>query len=327
MNVDLEDGELRARIPADVEAPDTLVFGLTARQAAILSAAAAGGYLVWQAAGARLPLPVVAAVLVPVAAVAVVVALGRRDGLPLDAWVLAALVHRRAPRRAVPGGVRPAPVWARPVAAAGSAEQPAPAVLRLPAAGIGEDGTVDLGGSAAALVAATTVNVALRTPAEQAALVAGYGRWLNSLTGPAQVVVSAQRVDLSGHAARVADAARMLADAALADAASDYADFLLELAATRDPLWRTVTVVCAGAGQPNSPGHAGPGVEVARRAEQAAVALAALGSQTRVLDGPTVTAVLCCAIDPYQPGDASWPRATADTPVTAAGRDRIGEGR
>lgn len=320
----------RARIPADIDAPDKLMFGLTARQVAILAAAAAAGYLIWQTLSTRLPLPALAAILAPLGGAAAVLALGRRDGLPLDGWAVAALRYRRAARRAVPapGGLAEPPAWA-----AAWAEPPAgtdrarPAALRLPARAIGEDGIVDLGGCAASLVAATTVNIGLRTPAEQAALVAAYGRWLNSLAGPAQVVVSAQRVDLSGHAARVAAAAQALPDAALADAAADYAEFLLDLAEARDPLWRTVTVVCATPARHAGAGHDGEHAaraEAARRAEHTAAAWSAFGAQTRVLDGPTVTAVLACTVDPYQPTDASWPRATAHTPVTTAESDRSG---
>jgi hypothetical protein len=97
------DEQFAVRIPADIEAPDTLVFGLTARQAAIVATAAAAGYLTWQTLGTRLPLPAVAVLLIPLAAAAAVLALGRRDGLSLDAWLLAAVRHRRAPAA---GGAR-----------------------------------------------------------------------------------------------------------------------------------------------------------------------------------------------------------------------------
>jgi PrgI family protein len=303
------DTALHARVPADVEAPDRILWNLTARQVAILAAAAAVGYLLWQAVGSRVPLPVVAAMVIPVAGVAVALALGRRDGLPLDAWLWAATCYRRGPRRAVPAPdeIPTAPGWAP--ATTGPAG-PAVSVLRLPADAIGDDGVIDLGGAAAVLVAATTVNVGLRTAAEQAALVGGYARWLNSLTGPVQVVVSAQRVDLTGHAQRVADAAQTLPHPALADAALDYADFLADIAERRDPLWRTVTIACHATGP-----HAA--AEAMRRAEHTATALAALGAQTRVLDGPTATAVLTAAVDPYTGGDTSWPRATPTTPITA----------
>jgi hypothetical protein len=300
-----------------VEAPDTLVFGLTARQAAILATAAAAGYLVWQALGGRLPAPALAALLVPLAAAAVVLALGRRDGLGLDVWLLAALGHRRRPRRAAaaPEGILAVPGWA-PAPAGGREDRagrpgaPRPAVLRLPAQAISADGVVDLGGRAAALVGVTTVNLGLRSAVEQAALVDAFGRWLNALTGPVQLVVSAQRVDLAGHAARVAEAAQTLPHPAVADAALDYAQFLADLARGRDPLWRTVTLACAAAGERAA-------AEVIRRAEHAAAAMAAIGAQAGVLDGPTATAVLTAAVDPYQPTDASWPRALPGVPVAA----------
>jgi PrgI family protein len=303
------DIQVHARIPADVEAPDRILWGLTARQVAILAAAAALGYLLWQAIGPRLPLPVFAAVAVPLAGVAAALAIGRRDGLPLDLWLWAAIRSRRGPHRQVPAadGIDAPPAWAP----AADVPGPRPQVLRLPAESISDDGVITFGdGSATVLVAATTVNIGLRTSGEQAAMVAGYGRWLNSLTGPVQVVVAAQRVDLTSHAQRVADAAASLPDPALADAAVDYAQFLADIAQRRDPLWRTVTIACHATGP-----HAA--AEAMRRAELTATALAALGSQTRVLDGPTALAVLTAAVDPYAGGDASWPRATPHTPITA----------
>jgi len=301
------DFEPRVRVAADVEAPDRILYGLTARQVAIIATAAAASYLLWRAVGAVLPLPVLAVAVIPLLGVATALALGRRDGLPLDAWIWAAIRYRRGPRRAVPApeGITAAPSWAPAVA---GDDGPRPAVLRLPAHAIDDSGVIGLDHGAAALVAATTV---LRTGGEQAALVGGYARWLNSLTGPVQVVVSAQRVDLTSHAQRVADAAQTLADPQLADAALDYADFLLDIADRRDPLWRTVTIACAATGE------RGAAAEAMRRAEHTAAALSALGSQARVLDGPTATAVLTAAVDPYAGGDASWPRATPTTAITA----------
>ncbi|GAA4262771.1 PrgI family protein [Dactylosporangium darangshiense] len=310
----MDTDEVHARIPADIEAPDRIVWGLTARQVAIIGAAAALGYLILRTVGRFLPPPAVAIMLIPLAGVAVAVALGRRDGLPLDAWLWAAILNRRTPRRAAPApeGAAQVPAWAPAVAP----DEAPPAVLRLPAHGIRDDGVIDLGdGTAAVLVAATTVNVGLRTGAEQAALVASYARWLNALTGPVQVVVSAQRVDLTSHAVRVADAAETLPHPALADAALDYSDFLLDVAARRDPLWRTVTIAHTATGE------RGAATEAMRRAEHTAATLATLGAQTRVLDGGTATAVLTAAVDPYQDTDASWPRTPAHTAVTAPGLD------
>jgi hypothetical protein len=164
-----------------------------------------------------------------------------------------------------------------------------------------------------ALVACTTVNIALRTGDEQTALIGAYGRWLNSLSEPVQIVISAQRVDLTGHAHRIADAADTLTNPALAEAARDYAAFLDELATRRDPLWRTVTVAVT------APGEKGRDADVLRRADHTASALSALGAQTAVLDGARATAVLTCAVDPYTPADVTWPRARPDAVITGPG--------
>lgn len=299
--------EVRARIPADVEAPDRIVFNLTARQAAILVVAAAAGYLTVRVLGPLVPVPVLVLVLTPFAGAAVTVALGRRDGVPLDVWLWAAVRYGRSPRLMVAAPVRAVPDWAPHTDPPAG---PVPGLLRLPVDAIAAGGAVDVEGRAVALVAATTVNVGLRTGAEQAALVAGYGRWLNGLTGPVQVVVSTRRVELSAAADRLVDAAAGLPHPALADAAVEHAEFLLDVAEQRDPLWRTVTVACT------APGGPGGAVEALRRAEHTAAALAALGGRTRVLDGPAVAAVLATAVDPFAPVDASWPRALPQQPVT-----------
>lgn len=183
-------------------------------------------------------------------------------------------------------------------------------VLRLPAQAITDAGIVNTGGQSLALIACTTLNIGLRTGDEQAALIGGYGRWLNGLSGPVQVVISTQRVDLSSHAQRIAKRAELIANDALAEAATDYADFLDDLSARRDPLWRTVTVAVTATGDN------GRDTEVARRADRAATALSALGVQTAVLDGARVTSVLSVAVDPYTPSDASWPRTRPGAPIT-----------
>lgn len=287
------------------------MWGLTFRQLAILAAAAAGVYGMWRAAGRVLP-PLPPAVLLaagtPVLAAAAAVALGRRDGRPLDAWLASALAMRRVPRTQVPGG-GPAEAAAGGLARTAAAP-PVPAPLRLPADAITEAGLLRLPArsattTTAVVVAAGTVNLGLRTAAEQAALLGGFARWLNSLTAPAQIVVSTARVDLHPHAAAVRDAAPLLPHPALERAAADYADFLDDLAAARDPLRRQVLVVVRADGD----------ALAARRGEDTARALAALGVDTRVLDGPAVTAALAAAVDPYTP-PAPGPRAAPDATIT-----------
>ncbi len=245
-----EEAPVRARIPADLDAPDRIAFGLTVRQAAVLAATAAPLYVAWQQLAGRVPVPVLAAVTVPVAAAAAVVALGRRDGVPLDAWLLAAVVHHRTP--APP---RPHPPDGHPGVGATGPTRPDHDTDRsgtgrtargAAAAGLGHrrGRHPHHGIEQVALVAATTVTANLNTPTEQAAQVAAYARWLNALTGPVQIVISARRLDLGTRAERIAEQAHDLDSPALASAAVDYAWFLLDLLETHDPLERTITIAC-----------------------------------------------------------------------------------
>ena len=176
------------RIPADVDMHDRVLGPLTARQLAVLAVTGAVLYLIWAATRAFVPIPVFAAFAVPVGAAAVMLALGKRDGMPLDTLLLAAIRQRLAPRHrvAAPEGVRPAPAWLTPTedrttGGKGRVERPeqvSPSALRLPAEAVTETGVVDLGGDGLAVVAvASTVNFALRTPNEQEALVASFGRY------------------------------------------------------------------------------------------------------------------------------------------------------
>jgi len=336
---------LRAKIPADVDAPDRVAFDLTFRQLAVLTVAGITGLSVWALLAAALPMvPAVAraVVLVPIAGVALALAVGRRDGRPLDAWLTAAAVFAARPRTLLPVPVVQPPAWA-PMTAPPPGTAPSqpggrrggrrgdrhgdrpPSVLQLPADAVTADGTVHhregTTASATVLVAATTVNVTLRTPTEQAGLVAGLGRWLNGLTTSVQIVVSTRRVDLPAHAVRLADRAHHLtndpardgaehANAGLAAAALDHAEFLLDLAERLDPLARTVTIAATATGGPS------PDTVARRTAEHTVAALSALGAGAVVLDGATATAVLAAATDPYQAGDATWARTPAGAVVT-----------
>lgn len=301
------DSAPRARIPSDIDTPDKIVYGLTARQLAILATAAVTGYTIVKATRTLLPMPALIAALVPVAGIAIFLALGRKDGLPIDRWLLAGIRYSRAPRHLTPaatGHVTPPPSWA-PLTTPS-----APSVLRLPAHAISGTGIIDTGTHATALIACTTVNISLRTGDEQTALIGAYGRWLNGLAAPVQVVISAQRVDLTAHAQHTAEAATAISNPALAEAAHDYAGFLEDLAARRDPLWRTVTIaVTASSGK-------GRDNDVTRRAEHTASSLAALGVQTAILDGARVTSVLTAATDPYTPSGSSWPRTRPGAIIT-----------
>jgi hypothetical protein len=303
---------LRTSVPADVDAPDRIAWGLTARQLAILAVAGTTGYGLHQTLATVVPPLVLAAVGLPVAGLVIAVVLGRRDGLGLDTWLLAAARYGRTARHQTP---TPAPAAdAGGLVNLAGTPPPAPSPLRLPAEAITQEGALTLSGHhvRAAVVAAGTVNLGLRTSSEQAALIAGFGRWLNSLSAPAQIVVSTQPVDLHAHAAAVAEQAQLLPHPALAAAADDHARYLTSLADSRDPLRRQVLVVVHA-----EPGQ--PAAAAARRGADTARALTGLGVQARQLDGPAVVAALTAAVDPYTP-PAPGRRATPDAVVTTTAR-------
>jgi len=311
---DQSDG--RVRVPADVERPDKLLAGLTARQLAILAVAAVMLWAGYAATRRLVPAAVYAAAAIPAAAAAVVLAVGRVEGHSADRYLLAALVHRRSARRLVPA---PEGIPAPPAVVAGQAG-PAPAALRLPIAGIDEHGVVDLGGDGKAVICrASTSSFSLRTPAEQEAMVAGFARFLNSLSDPVQIVVRAEPVDLDPTITSLQEAAPGLPHPALEAAARDHGRFLADLAG-RGLLTRQVLVVLRQAA--TTGGTADGGETLARRAADAAAALAAAGVTLQRLDRDAAASLLARAVDPASPRPIV--ASVDDAPVTAADED--GEG-
>ncbi|MET7966221.1 PrgI family protein [Micromonospora sp. NPDC005305] len=310
----------RARMPADIDAPDKVLYGLTFRQLAILAVAALAFYGVWRTLHQVVPAPVLVGAAVVVGGLVFGVAVGRRDGLPLDVWLLAAVRHARAPRAlSTTDTTSKTPDWVQ----APTTRVMLPAPLKLPADAIDEGGEIRLGAARAAMVATTNVNLALRTGDEQAALVDTFGRWLNSLSTPTQIVVSAQPVDLRSAARSLAHAAMQLPHPALTDAAGDHARFLDDLAARKDPLRRQVLIVTGTSARERGEHTA------RRRADDTVRALSGLGVTTRALDGPAVTAALAAAADPYRPprpGGLAAPDTVMTSP-TPNRRHRHGRSR
>jgi PrgI family protein len=255
-------GSYAVRIPADVDMRDRVLGPLTARQLAILGVTGLVLYAAWAATRAFLPIPVFLALAIPVASCAAILALGQRDGISMDRMLVAAIRQRVAPRHRVsaPEGVRPAPAWLTSQTAATSTghggrngkgkggtpvrEDISPSALRLPAEAITDTGVVDLGTDGLAVVAvASTVNFALRTPGEQEALVASFGRYLHSLTAPVQILVRTERLDLSGQISELLARAGGLPHPALEAAAIEHADYLAQLGEQTDLLRRQVLLV------------------------------------------------------------------------------------
>ena len=162
----------------------------------------------------------------------------------------------------------------------------------MPARTVAETGTLALGADGhAGLATCSTLNFGLRTGAEQQALTEGFARWLNSLTGPTQILVRAHRLDLGALIGDLTSAAGALPHPALERAALAHADFLASLAAGRDLLTRQVllTVREPGVGGAARAGH---------RLTEAARALEAAEITVRPLDGPAMAEVLRLASDP-----------------------------
>ncbi len=157
------------------------------------------------------------------------------------------------------------------------------------------------------LVECSVVSFALATPGEQEAMTGAFGRWLNSLTGPVQILVRAEAVDLTAAIARLEETAPLLPHQSLEDAALEHAAFLAGLAASRDLLRRQVILVI------REPSYRSQGEASAsralRRADDAARALAAAGVQAAVLDGREAAAVIAAACAPWQPVPAGPPDA------------------
>ncbi|MGW2157520.1 PrgI family protein [Nonomuraea sp. NPDC001699] len=316
MKHEAEPPPLLARIPADINQPDKIAYGLTFRQLLIVALtggiAAAVYYLFHQ----LLPVVILAAILLPLLALGIAITLGRRDGLSLDRFALAAVQFARTSKRlvATPDEVTEPPRWCR-------LRGKLPAPLRLPVRAIRTDGALELAdGGVAVLVETGTLSFHLRTTGEQAALVGGFGRWLNSLEAPVQLLARARPADLTGLVQAVEAQAEALPHPALAQAAREHAAYLTELHTSRELLTRQVLVVlrdhpASGRGRRSVRRDASAAV-VMRRAAETERALASLGVTTRVLDADQAAQALAECLDPG--GRYSVGQALPDELVTSS---------
>ncbi|MFC1437975.1 PrgI family protein [Streptacidiphilus sp. N1-10] len=291
------------KIPA-VDQEDRVLAGLTVRQVVQLGAVVAVLWLAYQATHSYLRPLVFVITAAPVLALAVAAVLTRRDGISLERWLLAAWHHRRTPRRLLPTGPDQQDFVTDRLA------DPGLAPLPLPAHAVAADGTVDLGDAGRSSIStAGTVNFALRTAAEQRMLIGGFGRWLNALTAPVQILVRTHRLDLAPMVAELRERAPGLPHRLLEDAAHAHADFLTHLAAGRDLLARQVLLVQHEPGSDRTAAQ-----RVQRRAAEAASLLAGCEVQAALLDRSGAYAVLLAACDPSTPPHSD--PAVPDIPVT-----------
>ena len=200
---------------------------------------------------------------------------------------------------------------------------------------------VDLGADGLAVIAAAaTLNLALRTPAEQDSLVAALGGWLHTLRQPVQILIRSARLDLTGHLARLHNAAHEMSPD-LAAAAADHAEHLQELVTDEALIHRHVLLVwrepipATGARSPAAtlggllPGRARPRgrfspaarraaeSRLLRRVSEATDLLAPLGVTVTALDPIQATAVLADCCDPARLVPATAEVAGREAIITA----------
>jgi hypothetical protein len=280
------------RLPADVELEDRLAFGLTARQLLLLFATALTAYGGYATAASMMPLPLAVAAAAPLALAGTLLALGRFESLPADRLALAALRHLRAPRRRVlaPQGL-PAPLPSLPT-------QGKLAPLDLPVQTILHSGLVELeGGRFALLLRASGTGFTLRSEEEQTALVEAFGRFLNALAEPIEIVVRSEPVELAPLLARLQEQADVLPVPALAEAARAHLRFLTELAAREGVRRREILLILSTRAREKQNAQ----LELTRRAGEAQELLRAAGVELRPLAGDQAAALLARALDPPGP--------------------------
>jgi len=281
---------MKVRVPADVDMADRVLAGLTVRQVAILGAHALALWVLWSAVGRLMPAFVFGAVAVPIATVGFVWSTVKVEGTALERLAASALAHLRTPRRRVlaPEGISSVPSWtAQPVSVA---------ALDLPMEAVDEQGLVSLGTEGHVVICrASSINFALRSEEEQRALVEAFGRLLNSLDAPLQILIRSDRVNLDAVVRELNDRASELAHPALEEAAREHADFLRTLGARRDVLARQL-LICFRDPSAAEPQTAATHLDY--RIEEAATLLRGLGIRLVRLSGTEASRLLTRACDP-----------------------------
>jgi len=323
------------KIQADLDHPDRVLAGMTARQVMILAGTALIIYSGWLLARGSVPVLVYLLGAVPVAVTGIALAIFRRDGVSLDRLALAGLLYRARPRRLIgppPRSGVPVPVWLAeradplpphhmphnadlagnedswgedPRLRRGRVGRLALPVRALDEFVIGGAGFLDLGGDGlAVLAAATPVPFGMRPPAEQQAMVDCFARLLLAADGPLQILVRALPVDLFPALAELAQAATTLPHPALRNAAAGHHDYLAALATGQQLLTHRVVLVLREAAPTRSGARAGAARErLLARLSDAARALAPAGVTLTPLSPEDAETVLADATnsDPAQP--------------------------
>ena len=337
-----------ARIPSDVHRPDRIIGPFTARQVAILAATAAMLYLAWTvlrsvsrcrcSASPRCRSPRSGSSSPSGSATG-----SRWTGCCSPRSATAPRPRQSTPHPAQPaagdvpgwiavratdttGGTRAVRVRGhrRPPGFPARAVTPGPAHRTEPA-GVG---VVDLGSDGLAWSPPLHGQLRLRTPAEQDGLVAGFARYLHTLTAAMQILVRAHPLDLTEHLHNLRVHAAVLPHPAFAAAAAGTPT---TSPASPTPARRGRGLLHppgaarpARTGRPAAPGDgpagaAGCGAPAAAPLHDAAALLAPLGVGVTPLNAAQATALLAAPATPTPPRPAGERPPPAPPP---AGRRR-----
>lgn len=276
-------------VPADLDLPDRILFGLTGRQVALLAPAGLALWGLWQVLASQTHPVVLLMASAPIVAAALALALARKDGTTLDRLVWAALRSPRAPLAAgapAPATVRSAGLltgrgWPRSLRV-----RPVRSVVE----GVDEGGVIDLGSLGCAVALAVgCVNFDLRSEAEQASLCAAFGRLLHTIEGHVQVCLTHRPVDLTGYLTGLGERADCLGDAAIKRAAKAHRAWLTGLVGGHGLLEREVTVVVCGM----------DAEAASRAAGQVEAFCAQIGAEANRLDRTALADRLRYELDPF----------------------------
>lgn len=252
------EAEWKARIPADMDRPEPLVWGLTARQILLLAPAAGAAWVIARFGLAHVPSWTVFGFAGLLLAFAYVVAVGHRDGVSLDRY--AALGTAWAVNHLRRGHAPP------------------------PGLGTGDDGTCVVGDRRLVVLECGTVPFQLAAAQEKVMLLGAFAGFLDSLHDPVQIVVQRDRMDLAPHIDRLSSHAVKLSDPRLRRAARTHAAFLSGVQSEHELTRHRVLLVLSSPARAGSPGF------LLRRGEDAVDQLAAVGVRARICDPDEVRA-------------------------------------
>lgn len=279
------------RIPADVDQPDKVVAGLTARQAAVLGTVTVLLWLGYQICQHTVPATVyLVLALLALLATAVPVTMSH-EGVPLDRLLVAWLRFTGMPKRLVlaPEGLPQVPTQLR------HKQGPRVSAYGSPIQEVTDAGVLDLGpDGVSALAECTTVNLALMSQREQGVILAGFARWLNSLTGSVAITVRTRPTDLSAFSDSIRNQSTGHPHESVRAAAREHIAFLADLAAEGHLLNREVTLAVHERSK-NSASR------LHRRIEDAGALLGSAGVSASCLSEPATLALLDEAFNPTAP--------------------------